>query len=91
MTTRSTDKMIRLREGTELVLRDRTMEADPAPLAPQLHTDTERATRSGYPGDTEFSHGGRRMPAMAGPADGPAAHTDLPGHRHRGAERHSEH
>ncbi|MGW4382727.1 hypothetical protein [Kitasatospora sp. NPDC004531] len=92
MTERSTDRMIRLREGSELVLKDRAMETDPTPLAPQLHTDTVRAADiGGYPGDIEFSHGGRHAPAPAGPADGAAAHTELPGHRHRGAERHSEH
>ncbi|MFF0293209.1 hypothetical protein ACFYS8_11115 [Kitasatospora sp. NPDC004615] len=92
MTKQPTDGMIRLREGSHQVLQDRTMEADPAPLAPQLHTDTTRAAETaGYPGDAVFSHGGRRTPATAGPADGPAAHTELPGHRHRGAERHSEH
>ncbi|MFF2627726.1 hypothetical protein [Kitasatospora sp. CB02891] len=92
MTKRSTDTTSRLRRGSEQVLEHRTMEADPAPLAPQLHTDTARAADTGgYPGDVEFSHGGRRTPEAAGPADGPAAHTELPGHRHRGAERHSEH
>ncbi|KDN84500.1 hypothetical protein [Kitasatospora cheerisanensis] len=92
MTERSTGRTTRLRNGSQEVLQSRTMEADPAPLAPQLHTDTAHAAQSGgYPGDVAFSHGGRREPAMAGPADGAAAHTELPGHRHRGAERHSAH
>ncbi|MEV4562069.1 hypothetical protein AB0K51_34555 [Kitasatospora sp. NPDC049285] len=92
MTKRSTDKMTRLRKGTQEVLENRTMAADPMPLAPQRHTDTALAAGTGrYFGDAVFSHGGRRTPAMAGPADGPAAHTELPGHRHRGAERHSAH
>ncbi|MFD8483545.1 hypothetical protein [Kitasatospora sp. NPDC059673] len=92
MTKRPTDRMTRLRKGSQQVLEHRTMAANPAPLAPQLHTDTTRAAETGgYLGDVAFSHGGRRTPAMAGPADGPAAHTELPGHRHRGAERHSEH
>ncbi|BAJ29342.1 hypothetical protein KSE_35360 [Kitasatospora setae KM-6054] len=84
--------MTRLRQGTQELLEHRGMAADPAALAPRTHTDNAFAARTGpYYGDAVFSHGGRRMPATAGPADGPAAHTDLPGHRHRGAERHSAH
>jgi hypothetical protein len=91
MTKRSTDRMTVLR-GTEEVLAHRGMAADPAGFAPPPPPGTAPATRTGpHYGDAVFSHGGRRMPDAAGPADGPATHTDLPGHRHRGAERHSAH
>ncbi|MFI1519444.1 hypothetical protein [Kitasatospora cineracea] len=100
MTKRSTDRMTVLR-GTQEVLAHRGMAADPAGVSPPPPPGTAPAppppgtapaTRTGpHYGDAVFSHGGRRMPAAAGPADGPATHTDLPGHRHRGAERHSAH
>ncbi|RKE19852.1 hypothetical protein [Streptomyces sp. TLI_171] len=92
MTKRSTDRTSMLRLGAEELLESRTMAADPAPLAPEPHADNGLAARTGpYFGDAVFSHGGRRTAETAGPADGPATHTELPGHRHRGAERHSAH
>ncbi|QKW20247.1 hypothetical protein HUT16_15285 [Kitasatospora sp. NA04385] len=92
MTERSTDRTAMLRRGGEELLAERGMVADPVALAPQLHTGAAPETRGGpHYVDAVFSHGGRRMPPAAGPAEGPAAHTDLPGHRHRGAERHSAH
>ncbi len=91
MTKRPTDRMTVLR-STQEVLEHRGMAADPAGVAPPPPPGTAPATRTGpHYGDALFSHGGRRMPDAAGPADGPATHTDLPGHRHRGAERHSAH
>ncbi|MFE1317697.1 hypothetical protein [Kitasatospora phosalacinea] len=98
MTERSTDRTAMLRRGTEELLAERGMMAEPVALAPQLPTGaapgtgTALGTRSGpHHGDAVFSHGGRRAPETAGPTAGPAAHTELPGHRHRGAERHSAH
>ncbi|MFG2824103.1 hypothetical protein ACGFX4_32315 [Kitasatospora sp. NPDC048365] len=92
MTKRSTGKMTKLRKGTQELLERRAMAADPSPLAPQLHTDSATAARTGpYFGDAMFSHGGRRVDVPAGPLGGPAGHTELPGHRHRGAEKHSAH
>ncbi|GLW53928.1 hypothetical protein [Kitasatospora phosalacinea] len=94
MTERSTDRTAMLRRGTEELLAERGMMAEPVALAPQLPTGTGTApdTRSGpHHGDAVFSHGGRRTPETAGPTAGPATHTELPGHRHRGAERHSAH
>jgi hypothetical protein len=89
----STDKMTRLRRGTQELLERRGMTTNPAPLAPQLHTDGPAAAgRRSYFGDEAFGHGGRRTAAAAaGPLDGVAHHVELPGHRHRGAERHSAH
>ncbi|MFB7944531.1 hypothetical protein ACFC6L_06375 [Kitasatospora phosalacinea] len=92
MTERSTDRTAVLRRGTEELLAERGMMAEPVALAPQPRTDTAPGTRTGpHYGDAVFSHGGRRMPEAAGPTAGPATHTELPGHRHRGAERHSAH
>ncbi|GAA2744890.1 hypothetical protein [Kitasatospora cinereorecta] len=92
MTKRSTGKMTKLRQGTQEVLERRTMAATPGPLAPQLHTDGPAAARSApYFGDAQFSHGGRRVAMTGGPLGGPASHVELPGHRHRGAEKHSAH
>jgi len=92
MTKRSTGKMTKLRKGTQELLERRGMAASPSPLAPQLHTDGPAAARSGpYFGDALFSHGGRRAMAATGPLGGPAGHVELPGHRHRGAEKHSAH
>jgi len=91
MTKRSMGKMTKLQRGTQDLLERRGMAADPGPLAPQLHTDGPRAGQSGpYFGDALFSHGGRRSAAPT-PAAGPAHHAELPGHRHRGAEKHSAH
>ncbi|GLW70070.1 hypothetical protein Kpho02_23690 [Kitasatospora phosalacinea] len=92
MTERSTDRTAMLRRGTEELLAERGMVTAPVARAPQLGTDTDLGTRTGpHYGDAVFSHGGRRAPEAAGPAAGPATHTELPGHRHRGAERHSAH
>ncbi|MFD9123840.1 hypothetical protein [Kitasatospora sp. NPDC059571] len=92
MAKRSTGKMTKLRRGTQDLLERRGMTTDPGPLAPQLHTDGPAAARSGpYFGDAEFSHGGRRTATGGSPLNGVAHHVELPGHRHRGAEKHSAH
>ncbi|MEV4615020.1 hypothetical protein AB0K43_20845 [Kitasatospora sp. NPDC049258] len=92
MTKRSTAKMTKLRRGTQDILERRSMAASPSPLAPQLHTDNPTAARTGaYFGDDTFSHGGRRTFAATAPPPGLAHHAELPGHRHRGAEKHSAH
>jgi len=92
MTERSTDRTAMLRRSGEELLAERGMAAEPVALAPQPHPETAPETRGGpHYVDAVFSHGGRRTPGTAGPTAGPATHTDLPGHRHRGAERHSAH
>ncbi|WP_030272845.1 hypothetical protein [Streptomyces sp. NRRL B-24484] len=92
MAKQTTGKMTKLRRGTQELLERRGMASNPGPLAPQLHTDTASAARSGpYFGDAMFSHGGRRTSTTAGPMAGVAHHVELPGHRHRGAEKHSAH
>ncbi|RAJ42335.1 hypothetical protein K353_02688 [Kitasatospora sp. SolWspMP-SS2h] len=105
-TNRSTDRTAMLRRGTRELLEQRGMAADPAPLAPPPQAGGARAARTGpHHGDEPFGHGdepsghggepfghgGHRTPAGVGPAGGSAPHPDLPGHRHRGAERHSAH
>ncbi|MFJ1704452.1 hypothetical protein [Kitasatospora sp. NPDC088346] len=92
MTKRSTAKMTKLRRGTQDILERRSMATSTSPLAPQLHTDNPTAAREGpYFGDDTFSHGGRRAFAATAPPPGQARHAELPGHRHRGAEKHSAH
>ncbi|WP_033213611.1 hypothetical protein [Kitasatospora phosalacinea] len=92
MTERSTDRTAMLLRGGEELLAERGMAADPTAVPPRLHGGAALETRGGpHYADEVFSHGGRRAPAAAGPAEGPATHADLPGHRHRGAERHSAH
>ncbi|MGW4806294.1 hypothetical protein [Kitasatospora sp. NPDC004272] len=92
MTERSTDRTAVLRRSGEELLAERGMAAEPVALAPQMHGAAAPESRSGpHYVDAVYSHGGRRMPETAGPSGGPAAHPDLPGHRHRGAERHSAH
>ncbi|WP_405018238.1 hypothetical protein OHV05_15765 [Kitasatospora sp. NBC_00070] len=92
MTKRSTGNMTKLRRGTQELLQRRGMVADPGPQPPMTGGP---GTLGGEPGprtgDAAFSHGGRRsfaVPAMLG---GSAHHAELPGHRHRGAEKHSAH
>lgn len=92
MTKRSMGKMTKLRRGTQELLERRGMAANPGPLAPQLHTDGPKAAQAWtYFGDVAFSHGGRRAFGAATPMSGSAHHAELPGHRHRGAEKHSAH
>jgi len=92
MAKQTTGKMTKLRRGTQDLLERRGMASNPGPLAPQLHTDNATAARIGpYFGDAMFSHGGRRASTTAGPMAGVAHHVELPGHRHRGAEKHSAH
>ncbi|WP_405012650.1 hypothetical protein [Kitasatospora sp. NBC_01539] len=93
MTKSPSGKMTRLRRGTQDILERRGMAGTPGPLAPQLHTDGPAAARSTpYFGDEAFGHGGRRRTdGAAGPMNGAAHHVELPGHRHRGAEKHSAH
>ncbi|MER8187016.1 hypothetical protein [Kitasatospora sp. NPDC094015] len=92
MTERSTARMTELRRGTQDILERRSMAASTTPLAPQLHTDNPTAARTGaYVGDDTFGHGGRRGFAAAAPPAGRTHHPELPGHRHRGAEKHSAH
>ncbi|MER5862155.1 hypothetical protein [Kitasatospora sp. NPDC002040] len=92
MTQQSTGKMTKLRRGTQELLERRAMVADPGPQPPVTGGSAMAGGPAGpHFGDTAFSHGGRRSfsaPAMAG---GPAHHAELPGHRHRGAEKHSAH
>ncbi|BFV58483.1 hypothetical protein KCMC57_up35870 [Kitasatospora sp. CMC57] len=92
MTTRSTGKMTKLRRGTQELLQRRGMLADPGPQPPVVGGHRAVGADSGSRrGDATFAHGGRRsftVPAMLG---GPAHHAELPGHRHRGAEKHSAH
>lgn len=89
MTKRPTTK---LRRGTQELLERRTMAATPGSMPPEIHTDGPKAAQAGtYFGDMSFSHGGRRSAAAATPLAGPAHHPELPGHRHRGAEKHSAH
>ncbi len=84
--------MIKLRRGTQEILERRSMAADPGSPAPELRTDGPKAAQTGgYPGDIGFSHGGRRAFGTPTPLSGPAHHAELPGHRHRGAEKHSAH
>ncbi|MFJ1752890.1 hypothetical protein [Kitasatospora sp. NPDC088134] len=92
MTELPTDRTAMFRRGAQELLDSRAMETDPAGLAPPPQHGGMEETRGGpHFGDAAFSHGGRRAPTASGPADGPAVHTELPGHRHRGAERHSAH
>ncbi|KQV18795.1 MULTISPECIES: hypothetical protein [unclassified Kitasatospora] len=91
MTKRSTGKMTKLRRGTQELLQRRGMVADPGPQPPMMAGHAMGADSGPRLGDAAFSHGGRRSfaaPAMQG---GPAHHAELPGHRHRGAEKHSAH
>ncbi|WP_441245362.1 hypothetical protein [Kitasatospora sp. McL0602] len=92
MTKRSTGRMQQLRRGTQEILERRSMAASPGALPPDLHTDTLKAAgRTPYAGDIAFTHGGRRALGSATPMTGSAHHAELPGHRHRGAEKHSAH
>ncbi|AUG78170.1 hypothetical protein CFP65_3374 [Kitasatospora sp. MMS16-BH015] len=92
MTMRSTGKMIKLRRGTQDLLERRGMAANPGMLPPERHTDGIKAAGSApYLGDIAFTHGGRRAVGSATPLTGSAHHAELPGHRHRGAEKHSAH
>ncbi|GAA2138752.1 hypothetical protein GCM10009760_20320 [Kitasatospora kazusensis] len=89
MTKRPTTK---LRRGTQEILERRGMAASPEPGSPMLPADAPRTAQTGpYPGDVAFSHGGRRAFGSVTPLAGPAHHAELPGHRHRGAEKHSAH
>ncbi|MER5640363.1 hypothetical protein ABT095_25875 [Kitasatospora sp. NPDC002227] len=92
MTKRSTGKMTKLRRGTQDLLERRGMAAQPGTMPPERHTDTVKAAGgSPYLGDVAFSHGGRRAFGSVTKLSGPAHHAELPGHRHRGAEKHSAH
>ncbi|GAA2232259.1 MULTISPECIES: hypothetical protein [Kitasatospora] len=92
MTKQPSGKMTRLRRGTQELLERRGMAANPRGLPPVLGAGTPKATQSGaHFGDAVFSHGGRRAADSAGPLQGSAHHAELPGHRHRGAEKHSAH
>ncbi|MGK4581593.1 hypothetical protein [Kitasatospora sp. HPMI-4] len=91
MTRQPTGKMTRLRRGTQELLERRGMAANPGGLPPVLGTGGPKTTQPApYFGDAVFSHGGRRT-ASATPLAGTAHHAELPGHRHRGAEKHSAH
>ncbi|WP_329563290.1 hypothetical protein [Kitasatospora sp. NBC_01266] len=92
---------VKLRRGTQELLERRGMTTGgggkPHAFGPVLHTGTGGGTPVGYgtyaalAGEAPFSHGGRRVPeerALTGALPG---HAELKGHRHRGAERHSEH
>ncbi|MDH6124546.1 hypothetical protein [Kitasatospora sp. GP82] len=92
MTKRSTSKMTGLRRGTQELLERRGMAANPSGLPPVLNAGGPKGAEGGpHFGDASFSHGGRRAFGMATPLSGPARHAELPGHRHRGAEKHSAH
>ncbi|MFJ8040567.1 hypothetical protein ACIRBX_08705 [Kitasatospora sp. NPDC096147] len=92
MTKRSTGMMTKLRTGTQELLQRRTMAADPG-MRPPMTGGTGMTGDASAPhfGDAVFSHGGRRSMATPAMAAGPAHHAELPGHRHRGAEKHSAH
>ncbi|MFI5533592.1 hypothetical protein ACIA8O_34160 [Kitasatospora sp. NPDC051853] len=92
MTKRSTGSMTKLRTGMQEMLQRRSMTADPG-MRPPMTGGGGAAGGSSAPhfGDAVFSHGGRRAFAAPAMASGPAHHAELPGHRHRGAEKHSAH
>lgn len=92
MAKRSTGKMTKLRRGTQELLERRGMVANPGPQPPVLGGPGAMGGQSGPQfGDTAFSHGGRRSFDVPAVLSGPAHHPELPGHRHRGAEKHSAH
>jgi hypothetical protein len=92
MTKRSTGKMTKLRRGTQELLQRRGMMVDPGPQPPRTGGHGVMGTDSGArSGDDAFSHGGRRRFTAPATLGGAAHHAELPGHRHRGAEKHSAH
>jgi hypothetical protein len=90
MIKRSTDKLTKLRRGTQELLERRSMAASPAPVAPKLR---HRAMSAGQPSAfaDPFAHGGRNAPVAAAAVASSGRHPELYGHRHRGAEKHSAH
>jgi hypothetical protein len=100
MTKRATGKSDKLRRGTQDLLERRGMAAGakPRPFGPVLHTGTKSGiaaagygTYAALAGEAPFSHGGRRAPEERAHTAAQISHTELKGHRHRGAERHSAH
>ncbi|GAA1224873.1 hypothetical protein GCM10009665_13880 [Kitasatospora nipponensis] len=103
MTKRPTGKpSAKLRRGTQELLERRGMAAGvggrPRAFGPVLHTATKggtgvatHGTYAALTGMDTFSHGGRRLPEERALTGALPAHTELKGHRHRGAEQHSKH
>ncbi|MEV7597981.1 hypothetical protein AB0O91_11440 [Kitasatospora sp. NPDC089797] len=89
MTKRTAGSTAQLRRGTQELLERRGMASTPARLAPEPQSGLVSAAAGSPPGD-RFRHGGRDA-ASAVPHSAPAAHAELKGHRHRGAEKHSAH
>ncbi|MCX4749683.1 hypothetical protein OG455_29925 [Kitasatospora sp. NBC_01287] len=93
---------LKLRRGTQELLERRGMATGsggaPGTVGPVLHAGPGGgAAAAGYgsyaalTGEAPFSHGGRRGPEERALTGAMPGHSELKGHRHRGAERHSAH
>ncbi|MFI6846072.1 hypothetical protein OG535_17850 [Kitasatospora sp. NBC_00085] len=78
----------KLRRGTQELLERRGMAMSPKSLPPRLRTNAPPAASAGA--GSAFRHGGRDA-EVAAMHSAPAMHSELKGHRHRGAEKHSAH
>lgn len=89
MTKRTPSSTSKLRRGTQDVLERRGMATSAKSVPPRLSGNAPPAGNGARSGSA-FRHGGRDV-ATTTMQSAPAMHTELKGHRHRGAEKHSAH